>query len=180
MYITVYSLERFTFFRGVGIVILFAMYLLVLLENKKVYLFFAVLYGIGMIFLPMNINDFNVERYPSEEVRNEWDLLAEELEEVLIIEKSENPWENTVAVYSLEPRVLASIPEGVGVNMMIESSVFAEDAKYILLPIKEISKLRSDWLETDYQEFLLEFDLRLEQYIIMYDAKGIRIYQKEK
>ncbi len=179
MYISVYSLERFTFFRGVGIVILFAMYLLIFLENRKIYLFFACIYGLGILFLPSNLTDFNIERYPTKQTLREWTSLSEKFEEVLVLNTSENPWENTVAVYTLEPRVLTAIPEGFGVNMMMDSSIFASEARYILLPIKESEELRSDWLETDYQEFLAEFERNMKEYILLYDASNIRIYQKE-
>jgi hypothetical protein len=163
----------------VGIVILFAMYLLIFLENKKIYLFFACIYGLGILFLPSNLTDFNIERYPTKQTRIEWTTLSEKLEEVLVLKESEDPWENTVAVYTLEPRVLTAIPEGFGVNMMMDSSIFASEARYILLPIKESKDLRSDWLETDYQEFLAEFERNMKEYILLYDASDIRIYQKE-
>lgn len=178
MYITVYPLERFTFFRSVGIVILFSMYLFVFLDNRKVYLFFAILYGIGILFLPMNMKDFNVERYPGEEIRKEWELFEEELEEVFIIKESEDPWDNTVAVYTLEPRVLASIPKGMGINMMMDASIFAYDAKYILLPVKENTMIRNDWQEIDYRKFLFEFASEIEKYSKVYENKGIQIYRK--
>jgi len=179
MYITVYSLERFTFFRGVGMIILFAMYLLILLDNKKIYTFFAIIYGVGIFFLPMNLQDFNIERYPTKQVINEWDALADDLEHVLVLQESEDPWTNTVAVYTLEPRVLASIPEGFGINMMMDSSIFATDATYLLFPKKESQNLRTDWLEIDYQKFLLEFDFQINGYALLYDDSGIQIYQKK-
>lgn len=178
MYISLYSLARFTFFRGTGIVILFAMYLFVMLKEKRMYWIFAIIFGIGIIFLPMNQKDFNNERYLNEMDQNEWISLEEELTALIPMVETDDPWENTIAVYTLEPRVLSSLPAGAGINMMMNSSVFAEDAKYILLPIKDESELRGDWLEADYLEFEKTFAEILTNYKMIYDDKKIRIYKK--
>ncbi len=179
MYLSIYSLERFTFLRGVGIVIIFAMYMATFLKSCKGYLFFAILYGVGIFFLPMNLANFNAERYPDTEIRLAWDALEINLEDALILEDSTNPWDNTVAVYSLEPRVLCAIPAGFGINMMMDSSLFADNAKYILIPIKNPALLRGDWLEANHEIFEGQFKEELILYQIIYEDKGIRIYRKQ-
>lgn len=179
MYISVYSLERFTFFRGTGIVILFAMYLMVMLEEKKIYYLFGILFGIGIVFLPMNLQDFSDERYLTKQEQNEWTMLEEELTNLIPIVKTDDPWENTIAVYTLEPRVLASIPAGAGINMMMDSTVFVEEAAYILLPIKDKSDLRGEWLEANYQDFESSFREDLLKYEVIYDDREIRLYKQK-
>ena len=83
MYITVYSLEAFTFFRGVGIVLLFSLVMVLGMEKKKYGYLLLGLYAAGIFFVPANWRDFNEERYADAEVRDEWDELAKELERAI-------------------------------------------------------------------------------------------------
>lgn len=83
MYITVYSLEAFTFYRGVGIVLLFSLVMILGLGKKKYVYLLLGLYAAGIIFVPVNWRDFNEERYVGAEVRDEWNELAKELEKAM-------------------------------------------------------------------------------------------------
>jgi len=67
MYITVYSLEAFTFYRGVGIAVLFVLILLSQMEYKRIFAVCLLCYAIGLCFVPQNMVDFNTERYLAEE-----------------------------------------------------------------------------------------------------------------
>ena len=87
MYITLYSLEAFTFYRGVGIVLLFSLVMALGMEKKKYGYLFLALYAAGISFVPANQADFNGERYVSAEVRDEWDTLAKELERAMPLEE---------------------------------------------------------------------------------------------
>lgn len=89
MYITVYSLEAFTFYRGVGIVLLFSLVMILGMEKKKCGYLLLGLYAAGIFFVPANWRDFNEERYVSAEVRDEWNELAEELEKAMPLERED-------------------------------------------------------------------------------------------
>lgn len=174
MYISVYSLERFTFFRGVGIVVLFSMFLLCFLDNKKIFLGFLVLYGIGIIFLPANLNDFMKDRFRSEAEMEEWEELEETFAEVLIVDPKSEPWENTIAIYTLEPKVISSIPSGMGINMMRNEEAFCEEAKYILFSLEpDREDLNTEWLEFYANDIL-------ERNKVIMDEKYKKIYADEK
>ncbi len=180
MYVSVYSLERFTFFRGIGIVIIFSMYLLTQLENRKVYLLFGVLYGLGVVFLPLNLADFSTERYLSNAEITNWCDFSESLEEVLVLRESSDPWANTIAVYTLEPEVMTSIPSGFGVNMMMDQTIFSKDAAYLLLPVNSPEdSLRTDWLEADYQNFMKNNSEMMKEYTMIFEGNGVQIYKKQ-
>ena len=112
MYMTVYSIERFTLLRGTGMVILFSLYLLCMLDNKKIIYGVLVLHAIGLIALPMNLNTFMENRYSTQEVRTEWYVLEEVFEDILKIKETNDPWVNTIAIFTLEPKVIAAIPDG--------------------------------------------------------------------
>lgn len=154
-FITVYSMEPFTFFRSLGIVVLFAMYFVSLSDHKRIFQILCFLYGLGIIFLPVNLREFTEERYPKEEIREEWEQLDRELSEVIPVTEEKDPWENTIVTFTLEPKVLASFPAGSGVNMMLYEDYIPPEAKYLFFS-KKSENLRSDWLEHDYDRILSE------------------------
>lgn len=179
-FITVYSLEAFTFFRSLGIVVLFSLYLLLMTEQKWLFAVVLGCYAVGMVFLPANLADFTAERYPDKATVQEWDSLAEELEAVISIEEGAQPWQNTIAVFTLEPKVLASMPAGSGVNMMLYSDEIPVKAEYLFF-VKEKETLRSDWLEHDYRALYEENrELLTTKYRVCWENEDYILYQRDK
>ena len=179
-YITVYSLEAFTFFRGVGIVLIFGLYLFTLLDKGKLFYLFLGLYALGMLFLPANMKDFCEERYLTAEEKNTWEELARDLEEVIVLDEQKDPWDNTVVLFTLEPKVIASIPAGAGVNMMRYSDEIPLEARYLLFPTKT-ENLRSDWLEHDFSIIREKYGELLDNnYKILYQNDNYLVYVKSK
>lgn len=177
-FITVYSLEAFTFFRSTGIAVIFALYLLVMTDGCRVYGALFALYAAGILFLPANMKDFNEERYPDKETRAQWETLADELAAVITIEEGNEPWENTVVLFTLEPKVLAAMPSGSGVNMMLYSEEVPLEAEYLLFSL-ETENLRSDWLEHDFASvYAHNAELLETEYTIIYKNANYIIYQK--
>ena len=177
-FITVYSLESFTFFRSLGIVVIFSMHLLMMTKSKWIFPVVLGAYAVGMVFLPANMKDFSAERYPGEEVAEVWDSFAAKMEEVIEVQEGVDPWENTIALFTLEPKVLASMPAGSGVNMMLYSDEIPLEVEYLFFS-KEQENRRSDWLEHDYlaiyeaNQALLE-----EEYAVIFDNSEYIIYRK--
>lgn len=137
-----------------------------------------VIYGLGMIYLPANMNDFSTERYPGAEVAAEWDEFAQEIENVIEVKKNDNPWGNTIAMFTLEPKVLASMPAGSGVNMMLYSDEIPIEAEYLFFS-KERENLRSDWLEHDYYAIVEANRALLEEaYAVIFENPDYVIYRK--
>lgn len=157
MYVTVYSLEAFTFYRGMGIVILFSLSILTLLHNRKQFVFFLLCYAVGLLFVPANMTDFNAERYVSSSVREEWDTLAAKLEKTITLDVSSDTEEerrinNTAVLYTMEPKLISAIPAGIGVDFMMYSDDIPEDAGYLIFSLQSEDDLRSDWLEQSFDE----------------------------
>ena len=93
---------------------------------------------------------------------------------------SKDPWDSTVAVYTLEPKVLASIKAGMGVNMMLQGDTIPEEAKYLLFT-KHENNLRSDWLEKSYDEILnANSELLNNNYKPVYENEDYIILKKNK
>lgn len=183
-FITVYSLEAFTFFRSMCIVVIFSMYLLSLGGEKILFRILFLFYALGMVFLPANSRDFNTERYQGKEVRQEWKELGSKMEEIMVLDHSaqseNNPWINTVALYTLEPKVLASMPAGIGVNMMMYSTEIPQEAEYLFFSM-ETEEFRSDWLEQDFKSVYEQNKKILESnYKIIYQTDEYCIYKNLK
>lgn len=178
-FITVYSLEPFTFFRSLGIVVLFSLYLLLMSDHKWLFPLLFAVYAVGMLFLPLNLKDFTAERYPGAGAAQEWRVLEQELETQITLKSTEDPWENTVAVFTLEPKALAGMPAGAGVNMMLYSDAIPEKAEYLFFS-KNRENRRSDWLEHDFMAIMEENSILLtEKYEVIWENESYLLYRKK-
>ncbi len=199
MYITVYSLEAFTFFRGLGIVILFSFIFLIQMENRRLYMIFFVFYAAGLLFVPFNMADFNEERYITRETKEEWDALAQGLEEALPLEepaflqmgtgeekensgnvgKEEQRWAKTAMLYTMEPKLICAMPAGIGINFAMYSDELVEEAGYLVFSLERKENLRQDWLEQSYEVLYGEFGGILEEeYAVQYMDERYVVYKK--
>ena len=188
MYITVYSLEAFTFYRGVGIVLLFSLVLLSGMERKKWSCLFLALYAAGVLFVPGNWVDFNEERYPGAETAESWEKLEEELDRAMPLRsegsggelgKEELRWANTAVLYSMEPKLICAMPAGIGVNFAMYSDEIVEEAGYLVFSLEERENLRPDWLEQSHQDIYEKYGAVLESgYYIQYADDEYIIYKK--
>lgn len=191
MYITVYSLEAFTFFRGVGIVLLFSLVIVLGMDKKQYGYLLLGLYAAGIFFVPANWRDFNEERYVDAEVRDEWNELANEMEKAIPLEKKDEElyggrspeklrWANTAVLYSMEPKLICAMPAGAGVNFAMYSDKIVEEAGYLVYSLEE-ENLRQDWLEQSYQEIYEKYGGILEKdYYIQYRDEKYIVYKKRK
>lgn len=185
MYITVYSLEAFTFFRGMGIPLLFSCVLLCCTDSYKKYLSLSLLYMLAMFYLPANLKSFNEERYVLPEKVQEWHELETRLTATMGlagVDENKNHdaqrWANTVILYTMEPRVIASLPAGFGQNyMMYQDDLPTTEAGYLLFSMKQTG-LRGDWLEQSYFEvYDKNRDEIEENYFIQYTDGDYVLYK---
>lgn len=192
MYITVYSLEAFTFYRGVGIAVLFVLVLLSQMNRRKVFVICLMCYAIGLWFVPKNLADFNTERYLTVEERNDWDELAQRLESSMYVKASKtvetdtmsakeaNRWANTAVLYTMEPKLISAMPAGIGVNFAMYSEDIITDAEYLVFSLEETEKLRPDWLEQSHEKLFKDnMDILQNDYFIQYYDEDYVVYQKQ-
>ena len=192
MYITVYSLEAFSFYRGVGIAVLFVLVLLSQMNRRKVFVICLMCYAIGLWFVPKNLADFNTERYLTVEERNDWDELAQRLESSMYVKASKtvetdtmsakeaNRWANTAVLYTMEPKLICAMPAVIGVNFAMYSEDIITDAEYLVFSLKEVENLRPDWLEQSHEKlFKNNMDMLQEEYFIQYYDEDYVVYQKQ-
>ena len=176
---TLYSIDPFTFMRGTYIVVIFAMYLMAMMDGKWLYNGLLVLQAVSLFFLPVNMDYFMTGHYMSAEEYAEWDVLEAEIAEVISVTDSENPWENTVAMYTMEPKAICAMPAGVGVNFIMEDGILPEEAEYLFFSKTPASEQNSGWIVRDYETFCEEFGERLEiEYTAIYEDELYIIYRK--
>ena len=179
MYMTLYSIDPFTFMRGTYIVVIFAMYLMAMMDGKWLYNGLLVFQAVSLFFLPVNMDYFMTGHYMSAEEYAEWDVLEAEIAEVISVTDSENPWENTVAMYTMEPKAICAMPAGVGVNFIMEDGILPEEAEYLFFSKTPALEQNSGWIVRDYETFREEFGGRLEsEYTIIYEDELYIIYRK--
>lgn len=188
MYITVYSLEAFTFYGGVGIVLLFSLVMFLGAQKRRWGYLLLGLYALGIFFVPKNGVDFNGERYITAEEREQWDALAEKFEEAMPLSEEEQEadredirWANTAVLYSMEPKLICAMPAGLGVNFAMYSDEIAVDAGYLVFSLEEKENLRPDWLEQSHQEIYGKHGELLERdYFIQYMDEKYIVYRRRK
>lgn len=179
MYMTLYSIDPFTFMRGTYIVVIFAMYLMAMMDGKWLYNGLLALQAVSLFFLPVNMDYFMTGHYMSAEEYAEWDALEEEVSSVISVTDTENPWENTVAMYTMEPKAICAMPAGVGVNFIMEDGILPEEAEYLFFSKTPASEQNSGWIVRDYEIFCEEFGERLEiEYTAIYEDELYIIYRK--
>jgi hypothetical protein len=185
MYVTVYSLEAFTFFRGMGIPLLFVLTLACNMDDYKTYSLFVISFAVLLFFLPANLKAFNEERYVLPEKVTEWNVLQNNFTSAMNVatrgegeDQDAQRWENTVILYTMEPRVIASLPAGFGQNYMMYQDVLpTTKAGYLLFSLKETG-LRGDWLEQSYFDVYDKNRAEIEEnYFIQYTDGEYVLYK---
>lgn len=179
MYMTLYSIDPFTFMRGTYIVVIFSMYFMAMLERKLLYAVIIGVQAISLLFLPVNMDYYMSDHYMSAEEHMEWEELENNVSAVIIPDENKDVWENTVAMYTMEPKAICSVPAGAGVNFIMEDGILPEDAEYLYLSLIPAQEQDSGWLVRDYEAFYIQFGsvLDAEYHVIYNDGKYI-IYQK--
>ncbi len=179
MYMTLYSIDPFTFMRGTYIVVIFSMYLMAMLEHKVLYTVIVGVQAISLLFLPVNMDYYMSNHYMSAEEHAEWDELETKVSEVIIPDETKDAWGNTVAMYTMEPKAICSVPAGAGVNFIMEDGILPEHAEYLYLSLVPAAEQDSGWLVRDYETFYTQFESILNaEYQVIYNDENYIIYQK--
>ena len=178
---TMYSPDPNTFFRSISIVVLFAVFLIMMTDGKLLSRFALLVFAAGVLFVPLNIGDYTgEERVLSKEKAMEWDSLAGNFEKVLAIDTKASPWDSTLTVFTLEPKVLASVTPGIGINMMLTEDTIPTESGYLLFT-KHEGNLRGDWLEKSFKDiYEKNKEIIDSDYTLVYEDNDYLIYKKNK
>lgn len=180
MYMTLYSIEPFTFVRGTQIVVVFSVWLLALMKKRIAFILVILVQAVSLVFLPANLEYFMEERYASEEVKEEWDSLESEFRAVFEVDETLGPWANTVAMYTMEPKVICALPGGLGVNFIMEDGIFAKEAGYILCSKVSPGERNSEWLEKSYEEIEAQFgEILVKEYKVIFESDSYIVFKQK-
>ena len=179
MYLTLYTIVPDTFMRGTEIAIIFCLYLLMMTEDKYLAWTIILCNATGLLFLPLNLKNFQgTERYYTSEVTTEWKSLENELKDVITLKESDNPWDNTIIMYTMEPKAILAMPEGFGINFVLNNDFYGSDAEYLFIPRHR--HFRDDWIENDYSDLMIEHALSVDYfYEIVYENSSYICYRKK-
>lgn len=180
MYMTLYTIVPDTFMRGTEIAVVFALMLMALSSDKWIAWTLIVCNATGLLFLPLNLKNFQgEERYYSKAEREEWKSLEEKFSEVFTLEKKADPWDNTIVMYTMEPRAIAAVPAGFGVNFVLSGRFVGDDAGYLLFT--KHTDRRSEWIETSYYQIRIESGEEIDRsYSVIYEDSEYAIYRKNR
>ena len=179
MYMTLYTIVPDTFLRGTFIPVIFSVYLFMMTEDKFLAWTILVCNVTGLFFLPVNLKNFqSTERYYTKEEINEWKIMKTDLSEVMILDGEGTEWDNTVVMYTMEPKVILAVPKGFGQYYVLHNDYYGSDSGYIL--VSKISHVREDWIEQDYSALMIENSAAIEYYYdVIYDKNGYIVYRRK-
>lgn len=177
MYATLYTIVPDTFLRGTEIVIIFSLMLMVMVDKKILPWIVIGISAISLSFLPISLKSFEQpERYYTKAEREEWKNLEKNMAEKLEIVDSDDPWDNTILMFTMEPKVICSIPEGFGLNFVMED-YFGTDADYLFFTKHE--NRREDWVEKDYDAIISEYgDVFESDYAVVFEDDEYICYRR--
>lgn len=179
MYMTLYSIDPFTFMRGTYIVVIFSMYLMAMMDCKWLYIGLLGLQAVSLFFLPVNMDYYMTGHYMEATEHAEWDALESAVSEAIGLNYFADAWENTVAMYTMEPKAICAMPAGIGVNFIMQDGVLPEEAEYLFFSKMPATEQSTEWIVRDYETFCDEFGNVLEEdYKVIYDDGSYIIYQR--
>lgn len=179
-YATLYTIVPDTFMRGTEIVIIFALFMMCMSESKLLIYALLLVNALGMFALPQNMEYFTrEERYMDSTEIQEWESLKKRFDSQIVMIDSDDPWDNTVAMYTMEPKVINTIPTGMGINFALKGYKFSDKPSYLVFTKHE--KLRPDWVETDFVSDRAVIETGLDNlYINIYEDDEYVIYRQTK
>ena len=97
---------------------------------------------------------------------------------VITVKDSEDPWDNTILLYTMEPRIILAMPKGMGLNFVLHNDYYGKDPGYIFIP--KYTHFREDWVEQEYSALMIEHDASIYyNYDCIYDSNGYICYRRK-
>ncbi len=179
MYLTLYTIVPDTFYRGTQIVVIFSLYLMAMARREYLVRFLMSFSFIGIFLMRPQYRAFIQNRYNVSETKTEWKALEDEFSDVLKPDSGKDLWDNTVLMYTMEPKVIMAIPAGLGENFVLTDGIFNKEAGYLLFSKTEPENSNPGWVVHSYSKFLTENnDILSKNYIVIYENETYIIYQK--
>lgn len=190
MYVTLYTIVPDTFIRGTFIVVVFSVYLLAMVDYRRVVTMIFLMSVIVLSMARPQFNDFLSARFMTSATVKNWNDLRADLSDA--VESCDEPaalisgdkeselYANTVMMYTMEPKVIASMPTSLGLNFVLEDDIFVEEAGYMFFTKRPEAERRADWVDKDYDFYLSEYGERIEdEYTVVYESDDYIMYARK-
>lgn len=179
MYMSLYTILPDTFYRGTQIVILFSLYLLAMSKREYLVRLLLLVSLTGVFLSAGRFRYFTTDRYTASTGTAEWKELSEEWSAVLKADPSADKWDNTVLMYTMEPKAICAVPVGLAENFVLEEGTFSEEPGYLLFSKLSAEEANPEWIVRSYDRILTENKEILEKnYIVIYETDEYIIYKK--
>ncbi|MBR4580409.1 MAG: hypothetical protein IKO32_04165 [Lachnospiraceae bacterium] len=179
MYMTLYTIVPDTFYRGTQIVIVFSLYLIATSKREYLVRFLLLFSLLGMFLARPQLSLFTEHHYETSQNKEEWKELRADLSKVMDAKKGAPLWDNTVLMYTMEPKAIMAIPVGFAENFVLTEGTFSSEPGYLFF--SKANPIDSDpgWVvqshDTIFADNRAEFE---ENYIVIYETKDYILYQK--
>lgn len=177
-YATLYTIVPDTFLRGIEIVVIFALFMMCMTKKSWTTWILIALCALEVFTLPKAISTFiPPERFVTSEVKENWNELADKVGDAIVLDKDASAWDNTVIMFTTEPRIVYAIPTGMGINYSLTYDTVCPDAGYLLFTKRKDGK--PEWVDTDFDTYCEQNGAILDnRYDIVYDDGEYVIYHR--
>jgi hypothetical protein len=97
----------------------------------------------------------------------------------MVADPKKDLWDNTVLMYTMEPKVICAVPTGLAQNYVLEDGLFDEKPGYLLFSKTPDEKKNPEWIEKSYESIYSENkDVLEKNYIVIYETDDYILYRK--
>lgn len=164
-----------TVIRNIHFVLMLSMYLLCLSDKKSIVCIMLLIMATGLLGSILNVQQILFEKTIYIEAIGGIETIEErkiQLENILTVSDAEDPWENTIALYSTVPPAdtVLCLPIGMALNCM-DDTIINTRAKYVLIP-----KETSDAIDDNDSDLVMKIS---NMHFLIYEDASMYIFQNQ-
>ena len=180
MYMTLYTIVPDTFYRGTQIVILFSLYLLALSKREYLVRFLILFSLVGLALAKPQYKVFTDHHYETSKTKQEWETLRDNLSSVMKADPGKGLWENTVLMYTMEPKAISAIPAGIAENFVLTKETYSKECGYLFFCKENPEDTDPAWIVMPYREIYEKNRESIdENYVVIYENESYIVYEKQ-
>ena len=179
MYLTLYTIVPDTFYRGTAIVIIFSLYLAAMSKREYIVRLLLLVSLAGVFLMKPQIQYFTEHHYEASKVKNEWKACSEKLDEALEVDTEKSLWDNTVLMYTMEPKAICAVPVGLAQNYVLTDGVFSNEPGYLFFSKKEPEEVGDSYLVKSREDIMSEWgEVIEEEFRVIYEDDEYIVYKR--
>ena len=181
MYMTLYTIVPDTFYRGTQIVILFSFWLLAMSKREYLVRFLLLFSILGIFFARPQYRIFEEHHYETSQTKEEWRALRDDLGDVMEVRPDGSLWENTVLMYTMEPKAILAIPTGFAENFVLTDGTFTTEPSWLFFSKADPNECDPAWVVHSHESVFADNKEEFEKnYIVIYENDDYILYRKGK